>query len=320
MLETTPRLPRVPRYVLERHDAFVATDTPFAAVARLLQSLWREEADYAVGTHKGRRLGSYLTDEDGKRGANFITPGVAALVRRELVFLGRVTRVDPQRLARNLLTSQALCFNLFGAITTHSPATAQGFIHRLAPELAAQAQRLLFEHAPGRDAPHSTGDNTAFDAFIECHDAEGRRTFLAFEIKYVETMRDDTTTPRLQLESLASASKLFRDPASPALRAAPLQQLWREHLLTLSLIGPDRPYADGRFIFIAPGLNTHCQNAAAAYCRHLVSDDPAQVHFQAITLEDCIDLIAAAGAPEFADILRARYLDLEKIIDIVTAL
>lgn len=317
MLESIPRVPRIPRHILERHDAFVATDTPFAAVARLLQSLWRQEHGYAVGTFKGRRLGSYLTDEDGKAGVNFITPEVAALVRRELLHLDRGTRVDHKRLARNLLTSQALCFNLFGALKL-APATAQAFFRQLAPDIADQAVDLRFEHAPGRSTPNSTSDHTAFDAFPECRNADGQRTFLAFEVKYVEHMRDDATTPRLQLDTLAAAATIFHDPTDPALRVAPLQQLWREHLLTLSLIGPDRPYADGRFIFIAPRHNAECWNAVDAYTRHLTTSDPAITRFQAVTTEHCLDLLHEAGATQEAAYLRTRYINLERLIDAVT--
>lgn len=316
MLEANPRLPRIPRKALEQQDAFVATDTPFAAVARFLQSLWRQEAGYAVGTFKGRRLGSYLTEEDGKRGVNFITQEVAALVRRELLYLDRGTRVDTKRLMQNLLTSQALCFNLFGTLKLN-PAVAQAFFRQLAPDIAVEALDLRFEHAPGRTSANSTGDNTAFDAFAECRNAGGQPTCLAFEVKYVEHMRDESTAPRQQLDALATEAAIFTDPTDLALRTAPLQQLWREHLLTLSLIGPDRPYADGRFIFIAPRLNTDCWNAADTYTRHLTTPDPAPTHFQAVSIEHCLNLLLEAGGATEADTLRARYISLDRVINTI---
>lgn len=303
---------------MEAFCTFVSTDRPFAAVSRLRQSIWRDDAGLTVGTHRGRPLGSYLTEEDGRRGANFLSPALAALARRELLYLDRGTRVDRSRLSRNLLTSQALCFNLFGTLKL-VPEAAHAFVRHVAPDLADQAIDIRFEHAPGAYTQGSTGDRTAFDAFIECRKGD-RLTFLGVEVKYTEHMRDDTTTPRVQLEPLAVASGLFADPAASALRRPPIQQLWREHLLALSLIGPDRRYADGRFICIAPRLNADCWNAFEAYGTHLIADDPAQTHFQALTVEHCLDALHDAGAEEAAASLRSRYVCLERLLEVVTAL
>lgn len=314
MLGSPARLPRIPRHILKLHDALVPTDTPFAAVARFLQSLWRQEAGYSVGTFKGRQLGSYLTEEDGNGSANFITPEIATLVRRELLYLDRGTRIDRKRLMQNLLTSQALCFNLFGTLKLN-PTIAQAFFRQLAPDIAVETLDLRFEHAPGRSRANSTGDNTAFDAFADCRNADGHPTCLAFEVKYVEHMRDESTIPRQQLGALATEAAIFNDPTDLALRAAPLQQLWREHLLTLSLIGPDRPYADGRFIFLAPRLNSECWDAVGTYNRHFTTRDIAAMRFQAITTEQCVAALDEAGCTREAAYLRDRYLNIEKVIN-----
>ena len=45
-------------------------------------------------------------------------------------------------------------------------------------------------------------------------------------------------------------------------------------------------YHDGRLIVIAPALNAECQAAIARYRAELVSDDPGETRFQAVTLED----------------------------------
>jgi hypothetical protein len=318
MSSQVPRLPRIPRVLLEQHDAFVAGDRPFTAAARLLQSLWRAERGFAVGISDNRRLGSYLTAPDAERGANFLPPTLATFVHRELAVLDRRARIDSIRLFRNLLSSQPLCFNLFAPLALNLP-LASAFFAALAPDLIADVTELIFEHAPGRSAPSLTGDNTAFDLFVRACDAARARTALAFELKYTETLVSETATPRLSLESLAARSGLFRNPTAPALRVAPLQQFWRTHLLTLSLAGEGRPYVRSRFFFIAPQLNLACWDAVAAYNAHLISADPIVTGFQALTLEECLARLDAAGAPEMAAALHARYLDFDRVLDTIIA-
>lgn len=318
MPSASRRLPRIPRLLLEQHAVFVATDAPFTAAARLLQSLWRSERGFAIGTAHNRLLGSQLTPADGLRGANFLSPEVAAFVRRELALLDRAARSDRDRLFRNLLASPALGFNLFGALTL-APTAARAFFSALAPDLVTEVTDVVFEHAPGRSAPRLTGDKTTFDVFVRGQDAARATTHVAMEVKYAETLRRETATPRLSFDRIAAQSGLFRDPAAPALRVAPLQQIWREHLLSRALTGEDRPYARGRFIFVAPQLNGACWAAVDVYAAHLVSTDPIVTGFQAVTLEDCLARLVVAGAADLATALHARYLDFERVIDLIVA-
>ena len=96
-------------------------DTRFRSAARLRQSLWREENGYACGRYihpDGRscRLGSMVSARVGQRGVNLIDTSLIPLVQREIAYreVGAVIQTD--RLWNNLLTSQALTFNLFGPL------------------------------------------------------------------------------------------------------------------------------------------------------------------------------------------------------------
>ena len=72
-------------------------------------------------------------------------------------------------------------------------------------------------------------------------------------------------------------------------------------------------YDDGRLLVIAPALNTECQTAITRYRTELISDDPAETRFQAITLEDLVTAIGCAGAHTTAGRLIDRYLNLEPV-------
>jgi hypothetical protein len=65
----------------------------------------------------------------------------------------------------NLLTSQALVFNLFGPFKQR-PALATTVMRRLMPDLVADVAEVLFEHSPGRGHPRYTADHTAFDVLF----------------------------------------------------------------------------------------------------------------------------------------------------------
>ena len=84
-------LPLIPEPVLRRHRVFEPSDTRFRACARLLQALWREQNQLPIGTHASpdgtrRKLGSRLSPAAGRSGANFLSPAVAALTRREVAY------------------------------------------------------------------------------------------------------------------------------------------------------------------------------------------------------------------------------------------
>ena len=68
-------------------------------------------------------------------------------------------------------------------------------------------------------------------------------------------------------------------------------------------------YHDGRLLVIAPALNTESQAAITRFRTELISDDPAETRFQALTLEDLTTGIGDAGADTIAARVTERYLD-----------
>ena len=137
--------------------------------------------------------------------------------------------------------------------------------------------------------------------------ADGAKTFLAFEIKYAESMSDTPAKLRRRYDEFAQASELYRDHRAEALRRAPLQQLWREHMLAHSLVTSGL-YDAGAFVLVAPALNTEVQRAATAYHQHL-ADRPDHTRFVNMTLGTFINNQRHAGAAEEAQALYDRYLD-----------
>lgn len=315
-------LPLIPEEILRQHHCHEPNDTRFAAAARLLQSLWRQDQSLPIGRHRSpsgetRELGSRLTMTAARAGANFLDPATASLVRRELVYREIGACIDADRLFRNLLSSMPLVFNLFGPLK-RNPELATRVMRLVLPSFTGTVTQVLFEHSPGRGNPAFSADYTAFDAFIRYRTEDGRYGQIAIEQKYTETLQETTQPTRPHLDQLSEQSGLFKDPHAAGLRANPCQQLWREHLLAASMIQRGL-YDEGHFIVIAPRLNWYAQNGINAYARHLKKPDAQQPVFAGIFLERFIEAIGTAGEPNYAQRLHQRYCDFARIDQMIDA-
>jgi hypothetical protein len=123
--------------------------------------------------------------------------------------------------------------------------------------------------------------------------------------------------PRLRrrYDELSVASRLYRDPNDPALRRNPFQQLWRQHMLAQA-ITLNGLYDLGRFIVIAPALNSEVQRAAARYERMLAGGENL-VGFENISLEAVIASLSGCGAPAHAQAVADRYTDFTPVHELI---
>jgi hypothetical protein len=305
------QLPLIPADVLKKHRVHEPLDTRFRSAARLLQALWREDRDLPIGSYVGedgkrRKLGSRIAEAAGRGGGNFLTPEIAHTARREAAYREIGALIDAERLVTNLLSSMPLTFNLL-APWGHSLERGSSYLIELLPAFTGTARQLLFEHSPGRGNPKFTGDYTAFDALIRYSDGQGRNGFVAFEIKYSESMREPMPELKPRYDELSDASNLFTDPAAAALRTNPLQQFWREHLLAQSMID-NGLYDEGYLVVIAPALNYHVQDATEIYQTYLCEPADNKVGFVNLTLEDVIAVLRLSDAAH-AEALHHRYCD-----------
>jgi hypothetical protein len=308
-------LPLVPEAILRAHKVHEACDTRFRAAARLKQALYREERGMPIGYHKPpegrpRKLGSRLSRFCAAAGGNFLSQEIARLVRREQCYREIGAFIDDDRLWSNMLSSMPLTFNLFGALKLE-PELAGKVFRELFPGIIDTVTGIAFEHSPGRREARFTNDGSAFDVLIRGKTAEGKRSFVAVEVKYSESMTEPLADHRPRYDELSDASGLYRDGAAGALRANPLQQLWREHMLAQSMVMHGL-YETGLFVVIAPALNSHVQAGAALYADHLRSDGDG-IGFRSIALEDVLTVVGAQGAEELEAELRDRYCDFEPV-------
>jgi hypothetical protein len=282
------------------------------ANARLLQALWREHQELAIGTHAAadgttRKLGSRISDAAGRSGGNFLTPELARLAWREQAYREPGSTIDEQRLWTNLLSSHPLVFNALGSLRLDDK-LATAMLRAICPDLDdATADAVLFEHSPGRAVDDLTGDHTAWDAAITYTRASGAKGIVAIEMKYSESGWEPIRDLRQRYADLMPATGLFIDPTAPDLRKRPIQQLMREHvLLQAAIMRGD--YAEGRFMVILPALNYPMQSACRRYAAHLTPSE-GKAGFGTITLEAFIEALHGVGETNHAAALFGRYTD-----------
>lgn len=286
----------------------------FQRRARVLQSIWREEQGFGCGAHKtnsnSRFLGSRLPMPWAQETlSNFLTTNIREVVRREVC--------DPERSAgklygaprifNDLLSSQPLCFNLFGELSIDLP-LASNVVRELTKGRFSQVNSISFEHSPGRRDACYTGDRSAFDVFIECVTSLGGRGFIGIEVKYHENLIGPPGKHQSRYDEIANYMACFAPDAVDTLKSEPLQQIWRDHLLAGISREVDK-YDDAMFVMLYPADNEHVRNAVTAY-RHCLTDTSS---FSDWTLEDITRLIRAHSTPEWNDRFIDRYLSFEKI-------
>jgi hypothetical protein len=235
---------------------------------------------------------------------NYLTDGIREVVRAEVL--------DPRRsegklfarprIFNDLLSSQPLCFNLFGELKLDL-ALAIRVLRRLAPDQIKTVHRMEFEHSPGRRDPRYTADRSAFDVYVEYESIGGKKGFLGIEVKYHEDLNDALATHRERYDEVAQGMGCFHPSRLSDLRMKPINQLWRDHMLAGSMLLADGR-KEGTFVVLYPAENSHAAAAIQKYQACLADSST----FAAWTLESFVAALAAEGAGGLPGELKDRYL------------
>ena len=305
------------RELLLQHDVAIGTDNAFQQRARLLQALWRVAHGLPAGVRSsGTPLGSRLPLILAKEKlSNFFTDNIRRAVLDCVAAkqAGSGQLIDEDRLYANLLSSQPLCFNLFGELQADLD-LATRVLQELWPARVKAVTAVRFEHSPGRGDVAYTADRSAFDVFIEHSLPSGGNGFIGFEVKYHENLKVSAASFRPRYEEIAQAMACFSEPHLSLLRLAPLEQIWRDHLLAGAMLGSGA-WKSGLYVFMSPNDNVHCSRATTLYAECLTSRET----FDALTLERFVDAADRHASGEWVAELRERYLDWAKIDDLLSA-
>jgi len=242
--------------VLERFDAFVASDPPFRSWCRLKQSIYRHQHGWQCGTDgrldsatgRPRLLGNYLVESDARAGRNFLNHEIARAASERINDRELGDNIEEGRLLSNMLTSQTLCFNLFLPQRRNLALATKIWSALFEGEVAAVVD-VKVEHSPGRrHAQLGIGDKSAFDAFVLLKRPDGSRGIFAIETKYTDCFSVAPPPDKRYLplvgngksdiergRDLLIAAGTMTEAGWALASAMQSQQLWRTHALAESM-------------------------------------------------------------------------------------
>lgn len=302
-----------PKEILQRYDAWErkADSCDFQWKLRLLQAHWRVEKGLRKKFDGGKARGAELAMPQAKETlANFLTPTIRTVVRREVddPVRSRGKVYKKPRIYNHLLSSQPLSFNLFGELAEDYD-LASCVLGDMTAGRVARVTAVEFEWSPGRRDHRYTGDGSAFDVYVKYDGSAGDRGFLGIEMKYHENLKDSTNNYRPRYDEVAADMGCFQESSLSRLQqAGPLQQMWRDHLLTGAHRKVDG-FDDACFVMIYPELNIACSSAVDAYRGCLTNSDT----FEAWTLESFVACLNRHTDAEWVRLFHDRYLDMSRL-------
>ena len=285
-------------------------DNKLAARLRLHQSWCRGHIlEVPWGTGPGPKAtspwGSMLTREDGAAGRNFLTPEIFALATDRAD--NKTGTVDEYRLLHNMLSSQPMCFNLFGYLGLY-PSLATRTFRALAPDVA-EVTEVRIEYAP-EPAKDYLADRTAFDAFVEYRRQSGGLGFFGIETKLSEPFSQkeyDTAVYRRWTERPSSP---WHPEGYPNLQRKAHNQLWRNHLLVYAL-QEQSDYERGTIVVTGHPLDTGLEKTIAGYRELLVDPEELRVWSVDRIMEAAEAAIETGAHNEWLVAFRTRYLEMD---------
>jgi hypothetical protein len=246
-------------------------DDEFKAVARLFQSKYRADV---LGV-EFEDYGNRLTDSDAQALLNYY----GKLNCREV--LRKRYPVYSRKRDADLLRSEHIPFNLLAPLDTDREA-ARVIISRACGIQCKEIQSVEIEYAPFSKEKY-LNDGTAFDTYVKAELTDGRTCGIGIEVKYTEQDYPIGVTEKKRVKdhhslywSTARASGCFKNPDDEIFGTDPFRQVWRNHLLGLSMIqlgDIDLFYS----VILFPDGNTHFHTVIPRYKSLLKEDNHTRV-------------------------------------------
>jgi hypothetical protein len=289
-----------PGDVIARRPAMTA----FLQAARLHQARWRTEHDLPIGSQPyvprpgddGRPVGSRIPLDFGlETGANLVTDTAREAARQRMSIVEREQSIDRQRLWADLLSSEALAFNLFGDLAADTR-RADRLVRSWFPDAPGRVSEVRFLHSPGRLDPQWLNSLRQFHAAFVLDRGDGTHGIVAVDVRYHERLKPETPKPEnmWRYQEVHERSEAFTPEAFDRVHGrSDLWSPWLIQLLLFSMLQhPSGAWTWGRLVVVHPADNPDMADMCARYRRLL--DDKAT--FLPTTLENVLACGALPGA------------------------
>lgn len=277
-------------------------DHKFKTAARLHQSNYRAEILQVAFEDYGNRL----NDADAQLLLNYYDK----LNAREAL-RNRYPSYSKTRDA-DMLRSEHIPFNLLAPLKTNQQQAIDIISRAFKIPCIAAINCIKMEYAPKPNKEY-LNDGTAFDTYIEIIKLNGEKCGIGIEVKYTEQDYSIGKTEKKNIENhdspywkVATKSNYFIDPSNQIVTSDPLRQIWRNHLLGLSML-LNSDIDDFYSVTLFPNGNQHFHDHIPRYTSLL--KDEKKHHVIGCTFEKFISAIG--GTPDFErwkEWLEKRYL------------
>jgi hypothetical protein len=289
-------------------------DNDFTARMRRHQSWYRATLlRVPCGTgpkvHNKNFFGNMLRPEHGEQGLNFLTPAIHAVAVERL--RQNKGAVEPYRLLNNMLSSQPMCFNLFGPMV-RDPELATRLWQQVLPGRVAEVTQVCIEYAP-TPAEEYLHDRTAFDAFVEYRRPDGKLSFVGVETKLTEPFSEKHYDREEYRRWMRKPGSPWRREAANRVDEVQHNQLWRDHLLSVAMNNhPGERYVDGQFMLVRHPGDAECKAVVRGYQALLRTEDESFLDMPLDELIATWDNAVGEGdeAEAWLKAFTLRYLDL----------
>ena len=311
-------------------------DNPLQAGLRLQQAWWRQEclviseAGHAKpqqpgGKSKARRnpvVSTMLPESVEGFASNLMTDeAVASYVAAKETLKGSPGIINEDRLRRDLMAAQPLCFNLFGYLAQSEPDALLAWVQGYAPE-ATSIVGIRLEHAPSAaELGEQPLDGAAFDAFVEYALPDGRLGFIGVETRYADDLAKGLDLPpagstaRTKYVDATEVGGWVEDAADDLLEHRRNMQFWVNQLLaqrTQRLVRNDdgaQRYAEHTVVVVATRQDISAQ-AVVDKVAGLLADD-ARTTLRFCPLDEVVDKVV--GHEPWKHSMWQRYTDFTPI-------
>jgi len=239
------------------------SDDPFKKAARLHQSRYRASVLKVDCCEYGNRL----TETEGRALLNYYPAlGVREALRARYPDYSSARDAD-------MLRSEHIPFNLLAPLANRPELLRNVFQTLCGIDFVGRCD-MKMEWAPSPAQAH-LGDMTSFDVYIQGRDSSGDLVGVGIEVKYTERGYRMGTLEASRVADPTSTywrttrdSGLFLNGDRSLLAGDDLRQIWRNHLLGLSMVLQG---GIAKFVSLTlyPAGNQHFAHALSGYAEHL---------------------------------------------------
>lgn len=253
--------------------------------------------------------GNMLTRVDGQAGRNFLSPEIFEVVQDRLAQGGG--EVEKYRLLHNMLSSQPMCFNLFGLMVKNHD-LAKILLETLIPEGISKVTRVDIEWAPTPTSDY-LNDRTAFDAFIEYLTEDGQLNGLGIETKLSEPFSQKEYDRPEYRRWMQCSDAPWLTESENEVQAKGHNQLWREHLLAVAMHNlPGSTFNKVRLMLVYHPDDIECKRNYSNYKKLLKDEDDTLLSFSLDKIVDrWLPIVKTDQQRKWLESFKKRYIDLE---------